>query len=455
MCCQSCSPQSDGGRTDFQYAVKLVCGVLTTGDRGVRNPLPPGHYFTAVNVHNPSRCDSVRLRWKVAVGLPTPRIGTVSSFAEVTLGPDEAVEIDCPNVMEQLARNGARSPEFVKGWVVIETPAELDVVAVYGGAESPGKPLNTFSTERVCARRMVPCGDFSLDVSTGVAAWEFAPPGSGSFAQPTLSQAHPAWSSIPGALWLRPGTAQDTGDFTYRLPFRLCSGFTDVQLGLELLADNCAIVSVNGQQIGTTTGQCGSTDPFKKIASFSTSNAALFKAGLNVLTVVVTNQGGPTGLALHGRLQVQGGLCPGAAMPLLACPRVCYQLHLRGDGWTSWGCNGAEVGTTGENRRAEALIVDLNNAPPGTTVEYRVHEKDFGGPGWTAWVGEGQVAGTTGQNRRIEAVQIRLVNAPLNCRIRYRVHMKNLGWSSWMYDGGVAGTTGQNRRMEAIEIVIE
>src|ERR1043165_6907124 len=33
MCCQSCSPETPGGRTDFQYAVKLVCGVLTGGDR--------------------------------------------------------------------------------------------------------------------------------------------------------------------------------------------------------------------------------------------------------------------------------------------------------------------------------------------------------------------------------------------------------------------------------------
>jgi hypothetical protein len=451
MCCQSCAPESHGGRTDFQYAVKLVCGVLQPVDRGGR-PLPSGQYFTAVNIHNPSRCDSVTLRWKVAVGLPTPRIGTVSPFAEVQLGPDEAVEIDCPNVMEQLARAGGRAPEFVKGWVVIESPCELDVVAVYGGAEAPGRPLNTFSTERVCARRMEVCGDFSLDISTGVAAWEYALPNSAFFMAPTLSQGSSAWSDVPGSLWLLPGGAQDAGVYTYRLAFRLCSGFRGASLNLQLLADNCAIVSLNGNQIGSTAGQCGSTDPFRQVAILSTGNAAFFKAGLNVLTVAVTNQGNITGMALQGRIRVEGGLCPGSTMPLLSCPRICYQLHLKGDGWTSWGCNGSQAGTTGENRRAEALIVQLSNAAPGTTVEYKVHEA-FNG--WTGWSGEGQQAGTTGQNRRIEAVQIRLVNAPLNCRIRYRVHMKNLGWSSWMYDGGVAGTTGQNRRMEAIEVVIE
>lgn len=449
MTCRSCSDSPREGRADFQYAVKLVCGVIKPDTQG--RPLPPGHYFTAVNVHNPSRCDSVTLRWKVAVGLPTPRIGTVSPFADVTLGPDEAVEIDCPNVMEQLARAGFKT-EFVKGWVVIETPAELDVVAVYGGAESPGRPLNTFSTERVCPRRMTPCGNLSLDVSTGVAAWEYALPNSTTFMQPTLSQGSSAWSDVPGSLWLLPGGAQDVGVYTYRLAFRLCSGFRNPRLDLQLLADNCATVSLNGNPIGGTTGSCGTTDPFRVVASLSAGNAAFFRAGLNVLTVAVTNQGSITGMALHGRLVVEGGLCPGDALPLLACPGICYRLHLRGDGWTNWGCNGATVGTTGENRRAEALICQLNNAPPGTTVEYMVHEA-FNG--WTPWVSEGQVAGTTGQNRRIEAARIRLVNAPLHCRIRYRVHMRGLGWGPWVYDGAVAGTTGQNRRMEAIEVEIE
>ena len=452
MCCSSCSPPGGDERTDFQYAVKLVCGVLHPTDKAPRHPLPPGQYFTAVNIHNPSRCDSVTFLWKVAVGLPAPHVGTVSPFADVTLGPDEAVEIDCPNVMEQLGRAGTRPPEFVKGWVVIETPAELDVVAVYGGAEAPGRPVNVFSTERVCPRRLPMCGDFALDISTGVAAWEFAFPGSGTFLAPTLSQGSSAWSKLPGALWLLPGSSRDVGDFTYRLRFRLCSGFREPRLSLQLLADNCAVVTLNGHQLGTTSGQCGSTDPFHNPASLSTGNAAFFKAGLNELKVVVTNQDSITGLTLHGGIEVQGGLCPGAAMPLLACPGVCYQLHLMNLGWTDWGCNGATVGTTGQNRRAEALIVQLNNTAPGTTVEYKVHEAF---KGWTGWVGEGQVAGTTGQNRRIEAVQIRLVNAPLNCRIRYRVHMKNLGWSGWAYDGQVAGTTGQNRRMEAIEIVVE
>lgn len=443
MCCQSCGPR-ESGRTDFQYAVKIACGVLNPDDRG--RPLPPGQYFTAVNVHNPSRCDSVTLRWKVAVGLPA-RVGPVSPFSDLTLGPDEAVEIDCPNVMELLARAGGQAPAFVKGWVVIETPAELDVVAVYGTAESTGKPVHAFHTERVCPRRMVPCGNFSLDISTGMAAWEFAHPGSASFVAPTLSAGTMYWSNLPGALWLVPGSSMDQGNYTYRLRFRLCSGFRNAYLALQLLADDRAVVALNGHTIGTT-----GANPFTTSTSVSTSNAAFFKAGLNELTVVVTNDMSYTGLAVHGSLRVEGGLCPGYAMPLLPCPGVCYQLHLKNLGWTSWGCNEATVGTTGQNRRAEALIVNLNGAPPGTTVEYKVHEA-FNG--WTGWTAEGQVAGTTGQNRRIEAVQIRLVNAPLHCHIRYRVHMKGLGWGGWAQDGQVAGTTGQNRRMEAIEIAID
>jgi uncharacterized protein YjdB len=148
-------------------------------------------------------------------------------------------------------------------------------------------------------------------------------------------------------------------------------------------------------------------------------------------------------------------------MPLLACPGVCYKVHTRkdilsdGGGWGDRVCNGATAGSTGQNDRMEAYIVELTGAPPGTTVEYQGHVKNVGWlPAGGLWTAEGQVCGTTGQSDRMEAVKIRLVNAPLKCRIRYQVHMKNHGWSDWAYDGQQAGTTGQSRRIEALRIEI-
>ncbi len=124
-----------------QYAVKFVCGKSAGGI------VAPGTYFTAINVHNPLYTD-VRFRVKVAVGLPGLKPGPVSKFHAARLGPDEALEIDCPDI-HKLAEHSA---EFMKGFVVIESETELDVVAVYTAAGRDGQ-VETLHTERVPARR--------------------------------------------------------------------------------------------------------------------------------------------------------------------------------------------------------------------------------------------------------------------------------------------------------------
>jgi hypothetical protein len=125
----------------FQYAAKVVCG-KSAGDVVAR-----GVYFTAINVHNPSRT-TVRLRWKVAVARPGAKAGPVSRFFEARLGPDGALEIDCPDIMKRVRARG-----FMKGFVVIESGLELDVVAVYTAGAERGQ-VATLHTERVPRRRL-------------------------------------------------------------------------------------------------------------------------------------------------------------------------------------------------------------------------------------------------------------------------------------------------------------
>ena len=132
----------------FQYAAKLVCG-KSTG-----KVVAPGVYFTAVNVHNPTY-QPIDLRVKVAVALPGLQSGPISEFRSAKLGPDGALEIDCPDIFNaeifkfpEPIRRG-----FVKGFVVIESKVELDVVAVYTAVGS-GKLLETMHMERVPARRL-------------------------------------------------------------------------------------------------------------------------------------------------------------------------------------------------------------------------------------------------------------------------------------------------------------
>jgi hypothetical protein len=127
--------------TSFQYAVKFVCGKAEGG------VVAPGAYFTAINVHNPNE-KPVAFRKKFAIALPGERPGRVSKFFDAKLGPDEAFEIDCPDVFR---RTQAREP-FLKGFAVLESPLELDVVGVYTAAGATGR-VETMELERVSPRR--------------------------------------------------------------------------------------------------------------------------------------------------------------------------------------------------------------------------------------------------------------------------------------------------------------
>ena len=125
-----------------QYAAKFVCG------KSAGTVVAPGLYFTAVNVHNPTYT-AIRFLIKIAVALPGLKPGPVSRFFDASLGPDEALEIDSPDIFKRAA---ARA-DFLKGFVVIESEVELDVVVVYTAAGSTGQ-VETLHTERVPARRL-------------------------------------------------------------------------------------------------------------------------------------------------------------------------------------------------------------------------------------------------------------------------------------------------------------
>ena len=105
----------------------------------------PGTYLTAVNVHNPNDTD-VRFTAKVAVALPGFKPGPVSPKRDAALGPDEALEVDCPDI-RRLAQT---KDEFLTGFLVLESVHELDVVAVYTVAAADGE-VRALEIERVPA----------------------------------------------------------------------------------------------------------------------------------------------------------------------------------------------------------------------------------------------------------------------------------------------------------------
>ena len=129
-------------RPDYQYVVKFVCGKAPEASR----LLAPGEYFTAINVHNPNE-RGFAFRKKFAIALPGEKPGRVSKFFDTKLGPDEAFEIDCPDILSHLDAS-----RFAKGFAVIESDHELDVVAVYTASGRSGT-VETMDVEEVRARR--------------------------------------------------------------------------------------------------------------------------------------------------------------------------------------------------------------------------------------------------------------------------------------------------------------
>ena len=125
----------------FEYAVKVVCG------KSDGRVVAPGNYWTAVNVHNPTN-RSIKFRKKVAQALPNERPGPVSQFFGAKLGPDEALEIDREDIFRH-----AGVDDFLKGFVIIRSDVELDVIAVYTAAGGD-ELVETIHTERVSPRRI-------------------------------------------------------------------------------------------------------------------------------------------------------------------------------------------------------------------------------------------------------------------------------------------------------------
>jgi hypothetical protein len=127
----------------FEWAVKFICG------RSEGDVVSAGIYFTAINVHNPTDT-AVSLRKKIALASARERPGPVSKFVDAKLGGDEALEIDCADI-------GQHTPpevraNFLKGFVVIESKVELDVVAVY--TAGPREQVATLHVERIPPRQI-------------------------------------------------------------------------------------------------------------------------------------------------------------------------------------------------------------------------------------------------------------------------------------------------------------
>ena len=120
---------------------------------------------------------------------------------------------------------------------------------------------------------------------------------------------------------------------------------------------------------------------------------------------------------------------------------VSYQVHVRGRGWMPWQCDGEMAGSTGQNRRIEALSIKA----PGIK-RVGIHMRSIGDKFYDSPT-ESTKIGTTNESRRIESILIESDEPYI-----YRVHQKSYGWSDWKLCGEWAGVKGKAKQLEAIEI---
>jgi hypothetical protein len=320
--CQ-CGEAHGACAVEYQYAVKIVCGQVVASAAGGFTPVAPGQYWTAINVHNPDKCKAATFRWKIVVALPGAT-GPIPVFQKpVVLGPDMAMEID----NEQILHGSAPPlPPFVKGYVVLESDVELDVVAVYTGSNGPCGS-NSFATERVPARCVAVCEDLVLPLNTGIAAWQTVVPAPGPV---QIITSHPSsWGAPPfGSSWVSQlatdggGNPNSVAVFRYELCFTLCFGFDPpAPFPIQVIADNYAVVSLTNATgsytIVTTPATGWSGPPTNKVVD---STVATFAPGKNCLRVDVPNgpvtTTNPTGFALAGLLMIPRGKCPCSPLPM-------------------------------------------------------------------------------------------------------------------------------------------
>lgn len=290
----------------LQYAAKFVCGT-SPPDADIPPLIAKGRYYTQINVHNPSRYQTVAFRKKFAIALAFEKGGPISPFFPAALKADEALQVDCGDILDKLHINPFNG--YAEGYAVIETPLPLDVVSVYTAGSGAGHDVSSIHTERVEPRRLEVCGPLDFNITTGKADWRIV--GSGAPANVYgLFQNGPAY--VIGAAPTSDQNKVVPMSWELQLLFCACSGG---QPRLELKSvwlDDQLEFTLNGHAIGTLP-----LNPSSAAISAINSNATpWFQGGQNELRVKLTNIWPPgAGFALAGSITGADAACPNAPLP--------------------------------------------------------------------------------------------------------------------------------------------
>ncbi len=137
----------------YEYVAKIVCGIQGREDA---LQLVRGAFATTVNIHNPGRADVTFFK-KLALSIPPgfQEPGEIMPISEDTLAYDEALATDCEDLRKRLFTQGFPGG-FIEGYVVIQSPAPLEVDTVYtaGSLDERGRAgsVTSIDVERVSER---------------------------------------------------------------------------------------------------------------------------------------------------------------------------------------------------------------------------------------------------------------------------------------------------------------
>jgi len=134
--------RSSAARYKFQYAAKFICISNIPGTSQTTGSFVPGKYQTAVNIHNPQ---NVLVKYRKKMAWPIE----ISKYYEGSLKPDAVEGISC----EQIGNFGLHLIHGFEGFLVIESVASLDVVAVYTAC-GHAQEVSTMDVEQIKERRI-------------------------------------------------------------------------------------------------------------------------------------------------------------------------------------------------------------------------------------------------------------------------------------------------------------
>lgn len=291
-------------KVSYVYPVKFVCGTipvdaLDTQKPPSEPPVKPGNYATAVNLYN-FQVQDVKFSKKAVIANPQGQpSGASSRVLTERLGAGLALEVDCSDITRMLSRAvESPLPAFIKGFVVIESPAELQVVGVYTvrGAErqaaactAPAIILNTGFDQSI-----LPIGSLIADGQPDddwdmINAPQTVPIGNAEvadpfpFGGPPLSNSQ--WISLSdGSL----GTGSAASEVTYQFQFEVSPGCTAATLSFDYLIQqsfgdprSTATWTLNGAQIAKPGGH------HQNPTHVETAACTTLPTGTNTLTVVI------------------------------------------------------------------------------------------------------------------------------------------------------------------------